>query len=92
MIAYFDCQSGASGDMILGALVDAGLPLAQLQQSIDQLDIGARLRAERVMRCGVSATRISVEIADQRAIPPRTVEARSQPRASEGSVPSAIPV
>ena len=69
MIAYFDCQSGASGDMILGALVDAGLPLAQLQQSIDQLDIGARLRAEHVMRCGVSATRISVEIADQEVTP-----------------------
>ena len=65
MIAYFDCQSGASGDMILGALVDAGLPLEQLQHRIDALGIGARLHHERVMRCGVSAARIRVEIDGQ---------------------------
>ncbi|MBT3343949.1 MAG: nickel pincer cofactor biosynthesis protein LarC [Gemmatimonadetes bacterium] len=62
MIAYFDCQSGASGDMILGALVDAGLPLDQLQRHINALDIGAVLQHERVMRCGVSASRIQVQI------------------------------
>jgi pyridinium-3,5-bisthiocarboxylic acid mononucleotide nickel chelatase len=65
MIGYFDCQSGASGDMILGAIIDAGLPLEQLQQSIDLLDIGARLRHERVMRCGISSSRVEVEIDGQ---------------------------
>ena len=65
MIGYFDCQSGASGDMILGAIIDAGLPLEQLQQSIDLLDIGAHLRHERVMRCGISSSRIEVEIDGQ---------------------------
>lgn len=62
MIAYFDCQSGVSGDMILGALIDAGLPLSQLQATIDQLGIHAELRHERVMRCGVSSSRIEVVI------------------------------
>ncbi len=65
MIAYFDCHSGVSGDMILGAIVDAGLPLEQLQKIVDQLDIGARLRLEPVMRCGVSSSRIEVEIEGQ---------------------------
>jgi len=37
--AYFDCFSGASGDMILGALVDAGLNLDQLKQALTRLNL-----------------------------------------------------
>ena len=57
-ILYFDCFSGASGDMVLGALLDAGLPLADLESAIGSLMIpGYRLSAERVLRSGLSATK-----------------------------------
>jgi pyridinium-3,5-bisthiocarboxylic acid mononucleotide nickel chelatase len=56
-ILYFDCFAGASGDMVLGALLDAGLPLAELEAALGSLLIpGYRLSAERVLRAGVSAT------------------------------------
>jgi hypothetical protein len=61
-IAWFDCFSGASGDMILGALVDAGLPIGELQADLDKLGCGPiRLRAEKVDRAGISATKLHVE-------------------------------
>ena len=57
-ILYFDCFSGASGDMVLGALLDAGLPLAELEAALGSLMIpGYRLAADRVLRAGVSATK-----------------------------------
>ncbi len=60
-IAYFDCFAGASGDMILGALVDAGVPLEQLQLALDQLNLpDLRLSAEKVMRTHFGATKVEV--------------------------------
>jgi uncharacterized protein (TIGR00299 family) protein len=60
-IGYFDCFSGASGDMILGALVDAGLPLAELQQALDGLGIpGIQLSAEAVKRGAFRGTLVRV--------------------------------
>ncbi len=57
-ILYFDCFSGASGDMVLGALIDAGLPLAELEAALGSLMVpGCRLVADRVLRAGVSATK-----------------------------------
>jgi pyridinium-3,5-bisthiocarboxylic acid mononucleotide nickel chelatase len=57
-ILYFDCFSGASGDMVLGALLDAGLPLGELDAALGSLMIsGYRLAADRVLRAGVSATK-----------------------------------
>ncbi len=57
-ILYFDCFSGASGDMVLGALLDAGLPLAELEAALGSLMIpGYRLSADRVLRSGLSATK-----------------------------------
>ncbi|GIW86732.1 MAG: UPF0272 protein [Isosphaeraceae bacterium] len=55
-IAYFDCFSGISGDMTLGALVDAGVDPSLLQATIDQLGIGAQLTFEPVRRAGFRAT------------------------------------
>ena len=52
-IAVFDPYSGASGDMVLGALVDAGVPLAELQRELDKLDLPVRLRSEPVSRNAV---------------------------------------
>jgi hypothetical protein len=60
-ILYFDCFSGASGDMVLGALLDAGLPLAELEAALGSLMIpGWSVSAERVLRGGVSATKFRV--------------------------------
>jgi pyridinium-3,5-bisthiocarboxylic acid mononucleotide nickel chelatase len=55
---YFDCFSGASGDMILGAFVDLGLPLAGLREALGTLAIEyGDVTVERVSRAGVSATK-----------------------------------
>ena len=59
---YFDCYSGAAGDMLLGALVDAGLPVDELAQALGTLPVsGYRLRVERVTRQGVSGIRLWVD-------------------------------
>jgi uncharacterized protein (TIGR00299 family) protein len=57
-ILYFDCFNGASGDMILGALLDAGLPLDALREALGSLAIeDFDVTSERVLRAGVSATK-----------------------------------
>jgi pyridinium-3,5-bisthiocarboxylic acid mononucleotide nickel chelatase len=57
-LLYFDCFNGASGDMILGALLDAGLPLDELRRALGSLGIDEyELAAPRVLRAGVSATK-----------------------------------
>jgi uncharacterized protein (TIGR00299 family) protein len=57
---YFDCFSGASGDMILGALLDLGLPLADLRAALGSLSVEHEIATERVLRAGVSATKFRV--------------------------------
>ena len=60
---HFDCFSGISGDMVLGALVDAGLPVRELSGGLSALPIsGYRLRARSVMRGAIRATKVDVEI------------------------------
>jgi len=60
-IAYFDCFSGASGDMILGALLDAGFPFDILKDSLSSLDLnGFSLSVEKVKRSSITATKFSV--------------------------------
>jgi len=64
-IAYFDCIGGASGDMILGALLDAGLPLQVLQDAIVALDLpGCTVEAHKVVRGGLAATQAEVLVSD----------------------------
>jgi uncharacterized protein (TIGR00299 family) protein len=61
-IAYLDCASGISGDMTLGALVDAGAELAAIQAGIDSLRLAScRLVAAEVRKCGFRGTQITVE-------------------------------
>jgi uncharacterized protein (TIGR00299 family) protein len=60
-VLYFDCFSGISGDMALGAMIDAGLPLDDLKRALGTLALGdAHIHATRVLRTGVSATKFSV--------------------------------
>jgi pyridinium-3,5-bisthiocarboxylic acid mononucleotide nickel chelatase len=67
-VAYFDCFAGAAGDMILGALLDAGLPLERLEAALASLSLpGWELSLKRVMRCGVSATHLQVLVAGEPA-------------------------
>ena len=60
-VLYFDCFSGISGDMALGAMLDAGLPLDELKRGLGSLALGdAHVHADRVLRTGVSATKFKV--------------------------------
>jgi uncharacterized protein (TIGR00299 family) protein len=60
-ILYFDCFAGAAGDMILGALVDAGLPFDALQQALGSLAVdGYSVAADRVMKGGLTAVKFRV--------------------------------
>ncbi|HEY7499435.1 MAG TPA: nickel pincer cofactor biosynthesis protein LarC [Vicinamibacterales bacterium] len=60
-IAYLDCFSGVSGDMVLGALIDVGLPLDSLRAALGSLAIDCgEIGADRVLRAGVSATKFRV--------------------------------
>jgi hypothetical protein len=61
-IAYFDCFSGISGDMIIGALIDAGLDLHQLNEELKKLKMGGyTLNAKKTTRRGIAGTRFSVD-------------------------------
>jgi uncharacterized protein (TIGR00299 family) protein len=61
-IAYLDCASGISGDMTLGALVDAGADLAAIQRGIDSLGLlGCRIVSSEVKKRGFRATQIAIE-------------------------------
>jgi uncharacterized protein (TIGR00299 family) protein len=63
MIAYFDCFSGISGDMCLGALVDAGAPLGVIEKNLKKLRIGGfSIRGKKVRRSGLAATKVDVVI------------------------------
>lgn len=59
-IAYLECFSGMSGDMFLGALVDAGVPVAALADAAAALNVGARLETRKVSRGGIAGTKVDV--------------------------------
>jgi uncharacterized protein (TIGR00299 family) protein len=60
VIGWIDCRAGVSGDMLLGALVGAGVPLAVLQAEVDLLDVGITLEESAVTRAGLAATKVDV--------------------------------
>jgi hypothetical protein len=65
-LAYFDCFSGISGDMTLGALVDAGCPVEYLRSELQSLDVpGWTLASEKVWKNGMAATFVKVQTEDR---------------------------
>ena len=59
--AYFNCIGGISGDMVLGALVDAGLPIDSLRQELSKLPLpGYEITANPDTRAAISGTRVTV--------------------------------
>ncbi|MCL5024338.1 MAG: nickel pincer cofactor biosynthesis protein LarC [Nitrospirae bacterium] len=63
-IAYFDCSAGISGDMCLGALVDAGVPLKEMDKGLRALPVGGyTLEAKKVKRASIAATKVDVIVA-----------------------------
>jgi pyridinium-3,5-bisthiocarboxylic acid mononucleotide nickel chelatase len=64
-IAYFDCFAGASGDMILGSLIDAGLPVERLRSELGKLNLTHyELDAKKVAKRGIGGSQALVRIDD----------------------------
>jgi pyridinium-3,5-bisthiocarboxylic acid mononucleotide nickel chelatase len=68
-IAYLECFSGVSGDMFMGALVDAGVSPQTLHDAVAALNIGARLEISHVVRSGISATKVDVWVDGEKDLP-----------------------
>src|ERR1700692_4822555 len=68
-IAYLECFSGMSGDMFLGALVDAGVAPQTLETTVAALNVGARLEISRVVRSGISSTKVDVWVDGEKDLP-----------------------
>src|SRR5262249_27819448 len=83
-IAYLDCFSGISGDMFLGALVDAGVPVRVLEEAVAALRIGASLRVTKVDRSGITATKVDV-LVDGEPDRPRDLHSHAEMEESQSS-------
>lgn len=84
-IAYLDGFSGISGDMFLGALVDAGVSFELLQETVAALHVGATLEMSRVDRGGISATKLDVLVNGQKDLPREEFWATEQAHLHNGS-------
>ena len=61
-ICYFDAFSGISGDMTVGALIDAGASFGELKEQLDSLNTGARYQVEKTSRHGIAASKFRVHL------------------------------
>jgi pyridinium-3,5-bisthiocarboxylic acid mononucleotide nickel chelatase len=84
-IAYLECFSGISGDMFLGALMDAGVPASLLKQTVAALKVGARLEISLVVRSGISATKVDVLVGGEKDLPREEYWKRRQNHSHEAS-------
>jgi len=80
-LAYLDCFSGISGDMFLGALVDAGVPVRILEETVATLGLDAKIEISRVARGGLAATKVDVYANGEKDLP-REVFWEQQSRSS----------
>ncbi len=78
-IAYLDCFSGISGDMFLGALIDAGVPPKLFEETVAALNIGATLEISKVNRSGISATKVDVVVDGEKDSPRNSRTRMSDP-------------
>lgn len=86
---YFDCFSGVSGDMVLGALIDVGLPLARLRTELKRLKLtGYRLEQRQVHRGALHATKITVVI--QRGFDRPLTLSRIQKILADSTLPAVV--
>ena len=87
-IAYLECFSGMSGDMFLGALVDAGVPARLFEETVAALGVGAKLEISRVVRSGISATKVDVYVDGEKDLPREEYwerqEQHSHPHSGDG--------
>jgi uncharacterized protein (DUF111 family) len=87
-LLYFDCFSGISGDMVLGALLDAGLPFEDLKGALGTLAVsGYHVHAARVLRAGVSATTIFISTTTIRTSTSTSTVMRTHTRTRTGACP-----
>jgi uncharacterized protein (TIGR00299 family) protein len=68
-IAYLDCFSGMSGDMFLGALIDAGVSYEMFEKTVAALNLGAQLEISKVNRSGITATKVDVLVHGEKELP-----------------------
>jgi len=66
-VAYFNCFSGISGDMVLAALVDLGWSVKELERELDKLDLsGYQVEAKKVAKKGITSTQIEIHIEEDK--------------------------
>jgi pyridinium-3,5-bisthiocarboxylic acid mononucleotide nickel chelatase len=82
-LAYLDCFSGISGDMFLGALVDAGVSPELLERTVQGLDLEARLEISRVTRGGIAATKVDVHAHGEKDLPREEYHSHRHPSHSD---------
>jgi len=82
-IAYLDCFSGMSGDMFLGALLDAGVPASLFEETVNSLKLGASFETSRVDRNGIAATKVDVYVNGEKELPREIFWEQHQKRAHE---------
>jgi uncharacterized protein (TIGR00299 family) protein len=63
--AHFDCFSGISGDMTLGALIDAGIDAAAIREGIDSLGLPITMHAEKIRKGGFAATQVTIDAPEE---------------------------
>jgi len=66
-VAYFDCFSGISGDMVLGALVDVGWSVEELKREIEKLDLPYyQIKAKKVIKRGIFSTQVRIDVKEEK--------------------------
>lgn len=84
-IAYLECFSGISGDMFMGALLDAGVAPQLLEETVAALNVGARLEISRVVRSGIAAAKVDVWVNGEKDLPREEYWERRQHQHGEHS-------